>query len=430
MDLNTSFSKLSREEKIQWLSVSGESQKLLTDALNQNPAISGIVDQLSENTITHYTLPLGVAPNVLINGKSYHLPLVTEESSVVAAIAKAAKFWFAFGGFQTQVLGTEKKGQVHFFWKGNKELLHQKFEPLKDFILLRVNSLTKEMRKRGGGITSIQLLDKTHLLTNYFQLDVSFETADAMGANFINSCLEEMSKALKQFFSCDLELDAELLEVNMAILSNYTSGCRVLAKVMCAVDAINAYGESLETPLLAEKLVQAVQIAQVSTERAVTHNKGIFNGIDALALATGNDWRAIEACGHAYASRSGTYASLTKASIVEQTFILELEIPLSVGTVGGITNLHPLAKIALEILQKPTAPELMQLMAVSGLAANFSALLALTTSGIQKGHMKMHLSNILLQLNATEEQSKLALTFFKDKTVSFTEVKKFLSSNS
>lgn len=427
---NPGFSKLTREEKIKKLSVSGESEKLLAAAMNQNPAISDIINQLSENTITHYTLPLGIAPNVLINDEIFHLPLVTEESSVVAAISKAVKFWYSRGGFRAEVSGTEKKGQVHFFWKGDKTLLFKKTEPLLEFIQLRVNALTRDMRKRGGGINYIRVLDKTDLLDYYFQLDAGFETVDAMGANFINSCLEEMSKALKQFFSCDLELEAELLDVNMAILSNYTPECLVKATVSCSCSDLDNYGLESGVLNLSQRLKDAVDIARVSIDRAVTHNKGIFNGIDALALATGNDWRAIEACGHAYASRNGSYTSLTTAIIENNHYTQSLEIPMAVGTVGGITNLHPISKIALEILQKPSAIQLMQMMAVAGLAANFSALLALTSSGIQKGHMKMHLSNILMQLNATEIQKKAAEAYFMNKTVNFTEVKKFLSNPS
>ncbi|PKP09266.1 MAG: hydroxymethylglutaryl-CoA reductase, degradative [Bacteroidetes bacterium HGW-Bacteroidetes-4] len=424
------FYKLSRQEKIALLNLSNESKKLLYDALITEPKIAGIIDELSENTISHYSFPMGVAPNVWINNKLYTLPLVTEESSVVAAIAKAAKFWAAYGGFQATVLGTKKKGQVHFFWKGEKSLLINKFDALKDFILFRIRPYIRRMQKRGGGISNIELVDKTAILDNYYQLDVSFETLDAMGANFINSCLEDMAKSLRQFVSCDLEMDENLLEINMAILSNYTPNCRVKAWASIPIADLNRYGDQLNISNLASKLEHAVAIASIDVGRAVTHNKGIFNGIDAVALATGNDWRALEAGAHAYASRKGSYASLSKVAMNNTSFTIELEIPLAVGTVGGITNLHPLAKIAMEILGKPGAEELMQIMAVSGLAANLSALLALTTSGIQKGHMSMHLSNILRQLDATEEQKEAAKNFFKEKTISYSEVAEFLKSYS
>jgi hydroxymethylglutaryl-CoA reductase len=284
------------------------------------------------------------------------------------------------------------------------------------------------MVKRGGGITLITIDDLTAHLPFYYQLNVSFETADAMGANYINSCLEEMKKALNQFATCDTEMDAALLDINMAILSNYTPNCKAVATVSCPIEALNLYGENSGTKDLAERLVQAVQIAQINVDRAVTHNKGIFNGIDALAIATGNDWRALEAGGHSFAARNGKYASLSTAKIENILFSMELELPTAIGTVGGITNLHPMSKLALEILGNPNATELMQLLAVTGLASNFAALLALTSTGIQKGHMKMHLSNILLQLKATRVQTLAAEFHFKDKTVSFSEVEKFLSA--
>jgi hydroxymethylglutaryl-CoA reductase len=422
------FSKLSREEKIALLPLSNDSKNLLDKAMIGNEAIAVVIDKLSENTVSHFSFPMGIAPNIWMNGKHYFVPLVTEESSIVAAISKAARFWSDFGGFNAKVLGTEKKGQVHFFWKGEKSLLMAKLPAIKDFILLRVNSITRQMVKRGGGITSITLDDLTVELPYYYQLNVGFETKDAMGANFINSCLEEMKKSLNQFAICDLEMDESLLDINMAILSNYTLNCKAVATVSCPVDALNSYGEKIGTKNLALRLLQAVQIAKININRAVTHNKGIYNGIDALAIATGNDWRALEAGGHAYASRNGKYSSLTVAKIENNIFSMELELPLTLGTVGGITNLHPMSKLAMEILGNPDAAELMQLMAVIGLASNFSALLALTSTGIQKGHMKMHLSNILLQLKASSEQIIRAETYFNDKTVSFTEVEKFLSA--
>jgi hydroxymethylglutaryl-CoA reductase len=420
------FSKLNQEEKISLLPITDNSKKLLKASLNQNHQVKTTVDQLSENTISHFTFPLGIAPNIFVNGKHYFVPLVTEESSVVAAIAKAAKFWAEHGGFNTEILGTEKKGQVHFFWEGNQWLLKSKEADLIQFIKLRIKTITRKMEKRGGGITSMTIIDCTDKIPFYFQLDVSFETLDAMGANFINTCLEDMAKSMNQFFSCDQELDAELLEVNMAILSNYTPNCSTKASVSCPVQEINDYGQSIGIPKLAQKIEKAVLIAKQDTKRAVTHNKGILNGIDALALATGNDWRAIESGAHAYAAKDGQYRSLSSVNINEGLFTFEIEIPIAIGTIGGVTNLHPSAKTALEILGNPNAKELMQLMACVGLASNFSAVLSLTSSGIQKGHMKMHLTNILLGLQANEEELKMTMEHFTNKTISHSEVEYFI----
>jgi len=423
------FSKLSKENKISLLALNEESQSILAQALVNSDNISSIINDLSENTITHFALPMGVVPNVFVNGEEYFLPLVTEESSVVAAIAKAAKFWWKYGGFKAEIIGTLKKGHVHFFWRGSPELLKGKFDNLKEFITLRIAPLNRKMKKRGAGVQDITLIDKTSILEFYFQIEISFETADAMGANFINSCLEEASKALNQFVSCDSKLSTKLLEINMSILSNYTPESKVTAQVSCKIPELNAYGDSIGVFDYSNKFIRAVQIANIDISRAVTHNKGIYNGVDSLALATGNDWRAIEACGHAYASKGGSYKSLSKAWVENDYFNFMLELPIAVGTVGGITNLHPIAKIAMQILENPNVKVLMQLMAVSGLAANFSAINALISSGIQKGHMKMHLTNILKQLRATQQQIELANTYFVDKTISYSEVERWLKQN-
>jgi hydroxymethylglutaryl-CoA reductase len=393
------YSKLTRTEKIDLLPITEEDKKVLAESIVHSVALQELIDDLSENTISNFVFPFGIAPNVVLNGKNYFLPLVTEESSVVAAISKSSKFWSKHGGFHAKVLGTTKKGNVHFFWLGNKEQLFSKFPEIKLFVNKNLASLTLSMEKRGGGITNINLQDNTHLIPHYYSLDVDFETIDAMGANFINTCLEEMATSFKRFVATDASLDSEHLEVNMAILSNYTPDCFVYVKASCSVDDLNAFAQTNRIENFAEKFVRAVKIAKEDVNRAVTHNKGIFNGIDAVLLATANDWRAVEACAHAYASRNGKYSSLSNAYIQNSEFTLEMTLPLAVGTVGGVTNLHPMAKLALDILGKPSAAELMQIIAVSGLAANFSAVAALISSGIQKGHMKMHMSNLNRQKN-------------------------------
>jgi hydroxymethylglutaryl-CoA reductase len=214
----------------------------------------------------------------------------------------------------------------------------------------------------------------------------------------------------------------------MSILSNYVPECLVRAKVSCPVDSI-APQEGMDGFTFAQKMVQAIEIANVESYRAVTHNKGIMNGVDALVLATGNDFRAIEAGVHAYAARSGQYASLSQATIIDGQFTMELTLPLAIGTVGGLTKLHPMVGWCMELLEYPDAETLMKIIAVAGLAQNFAALRSLVTSGIQKGHMKMHLFNILNQLQATEKQKEAALVYFKSHTVSVKAVGDFLSSN-
>ncbi|WP_309613427.1 hydroxymethylglutaryl-CoA reductase, degradative [Flavobacterium sp.] len=426
------FSKLTKEEKINWITKEyfanpAEAVATIKQYWNSDAKLQQLHDEFIENTISNFYLPIGIAPNFLINGKYYSVPLVIEESSVVAAAAKSAKFWSTRGGFKATVLNTEKIGQVHFLFKGDSAKLEKFFDSQKDNLIASTESITKNMQKRGGGITSLGLRNKTTELENYFQLHATFETKDSMGANFINSCLEQLAKTLKgeaQNYSDFNETEKEITVV-MSILSNYVPNCIVRAEVSCKVSALAE--RKIENPQeFAEKLVQAVRIAEIEPFRAVTHNKGIMNGVDAVVLATGNDFRAVEAGVHAYASRNGKYSSLSHAKIENGIFTFWMEIPLALGTVGGLTSLHPLVKIALEILGKPSATELMQIVAVTGLAQNFAALRSLTTTGIQEGHMKMHINNILNQFQTTAEERKIIKTHFENNSISHASVVDFI----
>jgi hydroxymethylglutaryl-CoA reductase len=426
------FSKLSKEDKINWIANSyfldaSEAVSIIKKYWNTDSKIQQLHDEFIENTITNFYLPLGVAPNFLINGKYKTIPMAIEESSVVAAAAKSAKYWATRGGFKATVLNTEKIGQVHFIYKGNVLKLEHFFTKIKNKFLFTTESITKNMQKRGGGILDIELRNKTNLIENYFQLHVTFETKDSMGANFINSCLEQIAKTLKEeanTFKGFSEVEKNI-QVVMSILSNYVPNCMVRAEVSCKVEELAE--KNIENPReFAEKFVQAVQIAEVEPYRAVTHNKGIMNGIDSVVLATGNDFRAVEAGIHAYASRNGQYSSLSHAKIEDGIFSFWLEIPLALGTVGGLTSLHPLVKLSLEMLEKPSAKELMEIVSVAGLAQNFAALRSLTTTGIQEGHMKMHLNNIINQFQATAEERILIKKHFKENTVSHSAAVEFI----
>lgn len=422
------FSKLSKEDKINWIAntyFSNPEQAVATikQYWNSDAKLQQLHDEFIENTITNFYLPMGIAPNFLVNGNYYSIPMVIEESSVVAAAAKSAKYWSTRGGFKASVISSEKIGQVHFIYKGDGKKLEDFFQKIKPKFFEATESITKNMQKRGGGILDIALRNKTQELENYFQLHVTFETKDSMGANFINSCLEQLAKTLKEEAQENSSFTAEEknLQVVMSILSNYVPNCIVRAEVSCKVEDLAE--KKLEYPQeFAEKFVQAVAIAEIEPYRAVTHNKGIMNGVDAVVLATGNDFRAVEAGVHAYASRNGNYSSLSHAKIENGIFTFWMEIPLALGTVGGLTSLHPLVKMALEILGKPSAHELMQLVAVTGLAQNFAALRSLTTTGIQEGHMKMHLNNILNQFQATKEERMAIAKHFENNTVSHASV--------
>jgi hydroxymethylglutaryl-CoA reductase len=430
----TGFSKLSKEEKINWIatnyfSTPNEAVSVLKQYWNNDQKLQELHDDFIENTISNFYLPFGIAPNFLINGNFYSIPMVLEESSVVAAASKSAKFWAARGGFKTTVIGSEKIGQVHFIFKGNPEKLSHFFATLRPKLYLATESLTKNMQKRGGGILDIKLINKTTELENYFQLHATFETKDSMGANFINSCLEQFAKTLREeALVYDLFSEEEKnITVVMSILSNYVPNCVVRAEVSCKVEEL-ADKNIINPTEFAEKFVQAVKIAEIEPYRAVTHNKGIMNGIDAVVMATGNDFRAIEAGAHAYASRNGKYSSLSHAKIENGIFSFWMEIPLALGTVGGLTSLHPLVKIALQILKNPTAHELMQIVAATGLAQNFAALRSLTTTGIQEGHMKMHINNILNQYQANVEERITITKHFENNTISHSAVVEFIEN--
>ncbi|MGB0861760.1 MAG: hydroxymethylglutaryl-CoA reductase, degradative [Saprospiraceae bacterium] len=431
------FSKLSKTGKLRWVAENFfKDPKLVASELTSfwhgDNHQQKVFDDFSENTLSNYYMPYGVAPNFIINGKTYCIPMVIEESSVVAAAASSAKFWATRGGFKAEIIGTTKIGQVHFTWEGSSEKLNAIFPDLKAALHEKSADLTKNMRNRGGGILSIDLIDMTHLEENYYQLKVKFETCDSMGANFINSVLERFGQILQTFMFSSPAMKGKERDVIiiMAILSNYTPECLVRAYVECPIEDLGTFdGGKTSAELFAYKFDKAVKIANIDPYRATTHNKGIFNGIDAVVLATANDFRAVEACGHTYAARDGQYRSLTKTSIENGIFKLWLDIPMAVGTVGGLTSLHPLAKRSLEMLGNPSAKDLMSIIATVGLAQTFAAVKSLTTTGIQKGHMKMHLMNILNHLEATEKEVNQAVEYFKERIVSFTSVREFLNNS-
>ena len=425
MQIVKGFSKLSREEKIKYIQENFPMDKDLAEVSNhfRHETDQAIFDDFSENTLSNFYLPYGVAPNFLIDGKMHILPMVIEESSVVAAASRAAAFWSNHGGFKTTVHDTLKIGHLWFQWYGDANILQSQSSTLQTYLIASVKELTHSMEQRGGGIKNIQFIQQSQL-PNVWQMQVSFNTADSMGANFINTCLEAMKEPLTKFFE---EQNLPAVEIIMAILSNYTPDCLVTCEVSCKVEQLSPYAAELTPQEFAQRFKLAMDIAYYNRERATTHNKGIYNGVDAVVLATGNDFRAVEAAGHAYAARDGQYRSLSICEISnEGAFKFSLTLPLALGTVGGLTRLHPLAALSMEILQNPSAEELMSIVASAGLANNFSAVASLVTTGIQKGHMKLHLSNILTSFEATPEERERTTDHFSDKTVSLQKVREFL----
>jgi hydroxymethylglutaryl-CoA reductase len=424
------FSKLSKRGKIKWIvdnffkdpeTVMRELKSYwLDDEEHQR-----ILDEISENTISNYHLPYGVAPNFVLNGETFCVPMVTVESSVVAAAAGAAKYWMARGGFHAQVMSTVKLGQVHFFFDGPTVELQSAMPQLTEWLLRQSEDITENMRKRGGGVVRIELRDFTDQLADYYQLMVSFETCDSMGANFINSVLERFTGLLPGFIATHFDGRYQV-ETLMSILSNYTPDSLVRAWVECPVAALGPFRSGITSVEFADRFRDAVLIADLDVHRATTHNKGILNGVDAVVIATGNDFRAVEACAHTYAARTGRYRSLSTCKVENGLFRFSLEIPLAVGTVGGLTSLHPIARTSFELLGNPSLKSLMMIIAATGLAQNFAAVRSLVTTGIQEGHMRLHLGNILSRMGASDIEKLSALSHFEDKIVSVSEVRAYL----
>ncbi len=429
------FSKLSKKEKVEWicsnyLDDSKEDIEILDKYLNTNVNIQSIHDTFSENTLTNFYLPFSIAPNFLINNNDYCIPMVIEESSVVAAASNSAKFWYDRGGFVAKTVNTEKIGQIHFLFKGDFQKINSFVNKHKAKLIDSTSSISLKMKERGGGINSISLIDKSSEYNNYFQLSISFNTIDSMGANYINSCLEIITKKMIEEIESSNDLSEQEKEINiiMSILSNSTPNCIVEARAECKIDEIGNIN-GLSCNKFAEKYFHAVEISKIDTGRAVTNNKGIMNGIDSVLIATGNDFRAVEASVHSYACKDGKYKGLSECSIDNDIFSIKLKLPIAIGTVGGIIDLHPLVKLSNKILGKPNSSSLMEIVAVAGLAQNFGAIKSLITTGIQKGHMKMHLINLLKKYNASEDQINNGIDFFKEKEINNKAVQDFLKSN-
>ncbi len=426
------FSKKNKQEKLETITkffkYPEEAMETFKSFDHPEVAVQEVINEFSENTISNFHLPYSIAPNFLINGRTFAVPMVIEESSVVAAASNSAKFWSAFGGFHTEIVDTEKVGQVHFLWHDDIEKLINRFDELKQLFLNGSEDITVNMRKRGGGIKDIVLKDLSDKEPGLMQLFVTFETKDSMGANFVNSCLERFAEIFRNWHQNQADLKEDGLEIIMSILSNLTPNCVVKCWVETDVKNLDGIVPGVSGKEFAKKFHTAVRIAQVDPYRATTHNKGIYNGIDAVVLATGNDFRAVEACGHAYASMNGTYTSLTNCTIENDIFRFELTLPIALGVVGGLTNLHPLVKLSHELLDFPNARELMGIAAAAGLANNFGAVKSLTTTGIQQGHMKMHLFNIMNQLEVKKEDRDKIVAYFKDKNVSVSAVRTYVES--
>ena len=388
----TGFSKASPAERIEKLAQAGLLSEEGLQTLRDNETLPlSLANEMVENVLGTLALPFGLAPGFQIDGKEVQVPMVTEEPSVIAASSYAAGLIKRSGGFQTQVHKRQMIGQVALYDVSNKEKAIQAITVAKEDLLQLANQAYPSIVKRGGGARDLWTEVKGDFLICYLSVDPK----EAMGANMLNTMLEALVDPLE-----DLSGGQGL----MAILSNLATDALVTAR--CKIDYRFLSRDPKEAAEIAQKIALASQLAAVDPYRAATHNKGIFNGIDAVVLATGNDWRAIEAGGHTYASRTGQAQGLSSWIHHPEQQVLEgqLTLPMPIATKGGSIGLNPSVQVAHELLGNPDAQTLARIIVSVGLAQNFAALKALVSTGIQHGHMKLQAKSLALLAGATPSE--------------------------
>ena len=421
MKINWSgFSKKTYPERLKTLRDSELLSHELQENLEKNETLSvAIADQLSENVVGTFSLPFSIVPEVIVNNQAYTVPYVTEEPSVVAAASFACKIINRSGGFSAYVHQRLMIGQVALYQVPDREQACQEILNQKDQLLEIANQAYPSIVKRGGGARELRV-EKVSGQTDFLVVYLHVDTQEAMGANMLNTMLEALKPHLESL-SCGQSL--------MGILSNYateslvTSSCRIAFRYLSP--------NKDEARELADKIVLASHFAQADPYRAATHNKGIFNGIDALLIATGNDWRAIEAGAHAYASRDGLYRGLSLWTLdsEKEELIGEMTLPMPIATKGGSIGLNPRVVLSHELLGQPSAKDLAQIIVSMGLAQNFAALKALVGAGIQQGHMKLQAKSLALLAGAKEaEVPKLVEGLIAEKTFNLEKAKSILKA--
>ena len=414
------FSKKTYHERLELLKAQALLRPEKQRSLEQDEQVSlAVADQLSENVVGTFSLPYSIIPELLVNGQDYTVPYVTEEPSVVAAASYASKIIKRAGGFTAQVHERQMIGQVALYHVTDPELAQEKIASKKAELLELANQAYPSIVKRGGGAHDLhveEIKGETDFLVVYLHVD----TQEAMGANMLNTMLEALKPVLEE-----LSQGQSL----MGILSNYATDSLVTASCRIAFRYLNRQKDHGRE--IAEKIALASQFAQSDPYRAATHNKGIFNGIDAILIATGNDWRAIEAGAHAFASRDGRYQGLSRWSLDTDTeeLVGEMTLPMPVATKGGSIGLNPRVALSHELLGNPSAKELAQIIVSIGLAQNFAALKALVSTGIQQGHMKLQAKSLALLAGASEnEVAPLVERLIADKTFNLETAQRYLEN--
>ncbi len=376
-------------------------------------------NQMIENVIGVYGLPLGIATNFQVNGRDILVPMVIEEPSVVAGASLAAKLARTGGGFQAHATAPVMIAQLQVLdladpWAARYQLLHHK-----ERLLALADETDPVVLGLGGGARDLQVrVIEDSPAGPMLIVHLLYDCRDAMGANIVNTAAEALTPLVEEISGG---------RVLLRILSNLAD--QRLARAHCLIPLEALAFADFDGPQVAQGIVEAWALAAVDPYRAATHNKGIMNGIDALALATGQDWRAIEAGAHAYAARTGHYTSLSTWGLAEGRLVGSLELPLVVGTVGGATRVHPTARQSLDILGVSSARQLAEIMAALGLAQNLAAVRALATEGIQRGHMSLHARQVALAAGASDEQaSRVADQMIAEGIIRIDKAKEILES--
>ena len=386
--LGEGFSKLMTEERFQRLIAVG----VLTEEDVSYLCRGGVrdlslADKLIENGIGYFQLPLGVATNFHIDGQDYAIPMAVEETSIIAALSKTAKWIRQHGEITTHVEGDCILGQIQIAHVIDFQRLSRIFNENKHLLIEKANEdVAESMVKRGGGVKDMQLRRFDHSDDEVMAvIHLSMNSCNAMGANIMNQVLEYLKAPIEA-------LTGE--QVSMCILSNLNDQKLTIARVTLRdVDAD-----------LGARLHDASLFAEIDPYRAATHNKGVMNGIDPVIIATGNDWRAVEAGVHAYATRTGAYQAITRWRYQDGILTGEFKAPIIVGTIGGVTALHPTARMCLRMMKIESANQLSRVIAAVGLVQNLGAIHALCTEGIIQGHMKLHIDNLLLSAGAKDTE--------------------------
>ena len=377
------FYQLPLRERTRIVRHAGKLSEYESSCLENYQSISReLTDTFIENAIGTYSLPMGVATNFLINGCQYLIPMVVEETSVLAAASHGAKFIRQGGGFCSQSTEAIMTGQIQLLLTDQQFPFAKVLQENQQQLIALANRGQERLVQRGGGVCDLdwKFIEQLKALIVHVHVD----TKEAMGANIVNTICERLANHLLQLLPC---------RVGLQILTNLND--RRLVQARCRIPASVFTCPELVGDQVVERIIEAYQFAEHDRYRATTNNKGIMNGIDPVVIATGNDWRAVEAGAHAYASRSGRYRPLAVwQRDVDGYLCGQLELPLAVGTVGGVTKLHPAAHAALKILGQPSAQQLGEIIACVGLAQNLAALRALSTEGIQRGHMNLHQKNL------------------------------------